>query len=301
MNTAKKAILITASILTVAGLVIFAAAMTASSWDFSVFETSKTVTNTYTVTESFSGISVDTETADILFVLSDDGRCVVECQEKENVTNSVKIENGMLVIKTVDERKWYEHIGIDFGKQTITVFIPESEYASLIINESTGDIEIPAGFTFGDADITVSTGDVTFSASVKNKLKIRTSTGDARINKTSASILDVSVSTGDVTVTDFTGNDLTFSGSTSDIILKNSVFTNKISIKSSTGDVCFDRCDAAEIYVKTSTGDVTGTLASEKIFITDTSTGSVSVPKTASGGRCEITTSTGDIDISITN
>ena len=51
--------------------------------------------------------------------------------------------------------------------------------------------------------------------------------------------------------------------------------------------------------VNTSTGDVNGTLLSEKIFITDTSTGRVSVPKTTSGGKCEITTSTGDINIGI--
>ena len=301
MNTAKKAILIIAAVITVIGAVTFVCAMSAASWDFSVFENAKTVTNTYNVDEYFSEISIDTDTADILFVLSEDGKCVVECKEKENVTNSVSVENGKLVIKTVDNRKWYEHIGFDVGRQTMTVFLPQSEYASLLIKESTGDINVPEGFVFGNADISLSTGDVTFSAEVKEKLKIRSSTGDVRISKTSASVLDVSVSTGDVTVTDFTGDGFTFSGSTGDLKLKNAFFTGKMNVKSSTGDVSFDRCDAAEIYVKTSTGDVKGTLASEKIFMTDTSTGSVKVPKTASGGKCEITTSTGDIKIDVTD
>ena len=53
------------------------------------------------------------------------------------------------------------------------------------------------------------------------------------------------------------------------------------------------------IMVKTSTGNVKGTLLSDKIFVTDTSTGRVSVPKTTSGGKCEITTSTGDIEIEL--
>lgn len=61
----------------------------------------------------------------------------------------------------------------------------------------------------------------------------------------------------------------------------------------------FDGSDAAEIYVRTSTGSVKGTLLSEKVFITETSTGSVSVPKTVTGGKCEIRTSTGDIQIEI--
>ena len=81
--------------------------------------------------------------------------------------------------------------------------------------------------------------------------------------------------------------------------MKNVVATGTISIKSDTGDVRFEGSDAIEISVKTDTGDVTGTLLSEKVFITETSTGSINVPKTTSGGKCEITTSTGDINISI--
>ena len=63
----------------------------------------------------------------------------------------------------------------------------------------------------------------------------------------------------------------------------------------------FDSSDAAEIFVKTSTGDVSGSLLTEKVFITDTSTGKVSVPKTTTGGKCELITSTGDIKIEISD
>lgn len=67
----------------------------------------------------------------------------------------------------------------------------------------------------------------------------------------------------------------------------------------STGYVRFDKCGAAELYVETDTGDVTGSLLSDKVFITDTDAGDVDVPKTASGGRCEIRTDTGDIKIEV--
>ena len=56
---------------------------------------------------------------------------------------------------------------------------------------------------------------------------------------------------------------------------------------------------AAEILIKTDTGDVKGSLLSEKVFVVQTDTGSIDVPKTVSGGRCEITTDTGDIKISL--
>ena len=68
-----------------------------------------------------------------------------------------------------------------------------------------------------------------------------------------------------------------------------------ISAERSTGNVNFENSDAAGICVKTSTGDVTGTLLTEKVFTAETSAGSISVPDTKTGGKCEITTSTGNI------
>ncbi len=46
-------------------------------------------------------------------------------------------------------------------------------------------------------------------------------------------------------------------------------------------------------------GDVKGTLLSEKAFFAESDTGDIDVPKTNVGGRCEITTDTGDIQIQI--
>ena len=49
----------------------------------------------------------------------------------------------------------------------------------------------------------------------------------------------------------------------------------------------------------TDTGDVRGSLLSEKVFIVNTDTGRKEVPDTITGGRCEITTDTGDVKITI--
>ena len=51
--------------------------------------------------------------------------------------------------------------------------------------------------------------------------------------------------------------------------------------------------------ITTDTGNVKGSLLSEKVFIVSTDTGKKQVPNTITGGRCEITTDTGDIIISI--
>ena len=80
----------------------------------------------------------------------------------------------------------------------------------------------------------------------------------------------------------------------------NSLIANgRIDITRSTGDVYFDGCDAAEVCVVTDTGSVKGTLLTDKIFQVYTRTGKINVPEYWEGGKCKITTSTGNVKISI--
>ena len=99
-------------------------------------------------------------------------------------------------------------------------------------------------------------------------------------------------------MTDVSCRSLESLGDTGDIIL-NHVIVQKILIERTTGDVSFENCDAAELSIRTDTGDVSGSLLSEKIFITKSNNGKIDVPETVTGGKCEITTDTGDIIIVI--
>lgn len=233
--------------------------------------------------------------------------------------HSVSVKDGTLEIKNIDTRKWYEYIGFNFDTPKITVYIPEGEYGKLSVKASTGDVEIPEVFKFKSVDISVSTDDVKNYAFALEDVKIKTTTGNICIEDASIGLLDLTVSTGKVTVSGVTCEgdiavgvstgktylsnicckNFTSSGSTGDISLNNVIATEKLSINRSTGDVKFDSSDAAEIYIETDTGDVTGSLLTDKVFITQTGTGKINVPKTVNGGRCEITTSTGDIKIDI--
>ncbi|MBE6585579.1 MAG: DUF4097 domain-containing protein [Ruminococcaceae bacterium] len=311
--------LITAGSLIALGLVLFVIAMTAHGWDFSKLSTVKYESNTHEINESFSKISIHTDITDIQFLPSKDGQCKVVCLEDANDKHSVTVQDDTLVIHMATDKKWYQYVGIHTGNPKLTIYLPQNEYASLVITEDTGDIMIAKDFCFDSMDISVSTGDVNNDASVKGKLKIETSTGDICINSISTGALDLSVSTGhitasnidclgDVTVKVSTGKadlrnlvcqSLSSTGNTGDLLLKNVLAAREFSINRSTGDVTFDGCDAAEIFVTTDTGDVTGTLLSEKVFILQTDTGDTDVPKTVTGGRCEITTDTGDIRIKL--
>lgn len=319
MSKITKMWLIIGTSLVLIGCIIFGGVMTMLQWDFRKLSTGKYETSDYEITETFKSISIITDTADIVFLPSENANTSVSCYEQRNAKHFVAVKDGALVIQVVDARKWYEHIGINFGAPKITVCIPRGEYGALFVSSGTGNVEIPNDFKFESMDISENTGNVTNYASASENMIIKTSTGNIRVENVSAGTLELSVSTGKVKVSDVTcDGDVTIkvstgktdltnircknvvsSGNTGAISLKNVIAAEKFTIERSTGDVKLDGCDAAEIFVGTNTGDVRGSLLAEKIFIVQTETGHVDVPKTEAGGKCEITTSTGDIQISI--
>lgn len=317
MSRSKKIWLFAATALILLGIVLFTIAMTLNHWDFSKLSTVTYETNTTTISNEFCNIYIQTETTDIIFALSNDDVCKVVCYEEENNIHSVTIQNDTLTIQS--NKKWYDYIGIGWETSKITVYLPATEYDSLFISENTGDIEIPNDFQFQNITISTSTGDIKNFSSVSENLKIKTSTGDVYIKNISAKTMSISVSTGNVDIisatceedleinvstgkakiSDISCKNMISTGITGDIALLNLIAEERISINRNTGDVKFDDCDANEIFIKTSTGDVFGSLLSEKLFVTESNTGKITVPKNTIGGRCEITTDTGDIKITI--
>lgn len=299
MTKKTKIWLITATFLLLTGCVIFGGVMTVYKWDFSKLSTNKYETNKYDINDNFKNISVNVKTADIVFVPSENAKAEVVCHEQDNAKHEVSVINDTLTIKLVDERKWYEYIGINFRTPKITVYLPQGEYGNLNIDSSTGDTKIPSNHTYNSIDISASTGDVECRASALESIKIKLNTGDIDIENITAENVDLTVTTGEIELKEVSCKNLSSNGSTGHITLKNVIAKEKFAIERSTGDVKFELCDANEIFVKTDTGDVKGSLLFDKVFITQTDTGSVNVPKTITGGRCEITTDTGDIKITV--
>jgi DUF4097 and DUF4098 domain-containing protein YvlB len=313
--------LITAAFLVIIGSIIFAGVMTVLKWDFAKLQTAKFETNNYEINEKFNNISVVTDTADIVFKVSENQKTSVVCYEQKNAKHSVSVKEDALVIEIVDTRKWYEHIGIMFGTPEITVYIPQGEYGELLVKGSTGDVEIPKDFKFESIDIVESTGNVRNYASASKSIKIKTSTGDIKVQNVKARKIDLLVSTGGVNVgsvncegdisakvstgktnmTDVTCKNIVSGGSTGGILMKNVIATEKFTVERSTGDIRLEKCDAADIQIKTDTGDINGTLLSGKIFTANSDTGNVKIPESEAGGKCKITTDTGDIKIGISN
>ncbi len=318
MKKSTKIWLITATSFILIGCIAFVGVMAILEWDFTKLSTTKYETNEYEIDEIYKDISIITDTAKIEIVPSENGKTSVICREQKNIKHSVEVKDGTLTIEITDSRRWYEHIGINFAQQTITLSLPKGEYGTFLVDSDTSNVEISKDFTFQSIDVELSTGKVINYASA-NDIKIKTSTGDICTEGITTGSLELSASTGKITVSDIicdgdmridvttgktdilnaTCKSFYSSGSTGDLNFKNVVASEKISVIRSTGDVRLEKSDAAEIIVKTDTGNVSGTLLSGKIFFAQTDTGRVSVPKTTSGGRCEITTDTGNITFEI--
>ena len=319
MNSRTKILPIAAVFFMALGVLIFVFSMSLNGWDFGKLSTIEYETNEYEITDEFNSISMNTDTADIIFAISDDGKSKVVCYEEEPEKHYVIVKDGVLSVKVLKTKKWYEYISINFESPKITVFLAENQYSSLFIKERTGDIEIAKELSFESIDVSVSTGDVKNYASASGLVKISSSTGDIFTENITAGGMELSVSTGRVRVhgvkcvgsfsvkvdtgkselADIECKKLLSTGNTGDIIMKNVIVAENISIERDTGDVELDGCDAGELWIKTDTGDVEGALLSDKIFIIETDTGIKDVPKTTSGGKCEIITDTGDIKIKI--
>ena len=260
MGKKTKFWLIAAAALICVGAILFGGVMTVLKWDFAKLSTTKYETNAYEITDDFTGIFVDTDTADVIFKLSADGKAKVECFEETKGKHTISVQDGILTISNKPEKAWYDHIGINFTAPKITISLPQAELESL---------------------------------------KVDLSTGKVTMEKLNVGNLDISVTTGKVTLTDISCKNLTSTGITGDIALKNVVAAEKFSITRTTGDIRFDNCDAAQITATTNTGDIEGSLRTDKVFIAKTTTGDIELPETTTGGTCKLSTTTGDIEITI--
>ena len=300
---------------------------------------SRLVATTLTPEGDFDSISLETLSADVTLLYAEDGICRVEARDQEGVEYTAKVEDGVLTVRGEDTRQWYDRIGImSSGEPTLTVYLPAQSYKSLSASVTTGNVTVGRDFTFsGSVVISVTTGDVSLSASVERSTTLSATTGDIRVEGTHK-VLSASVTTGRVTVQSsaveslsiksgsgsVTIQDLTAEGAvrveittgsqsllrvtcgeldlhagTGDVTLTDTVAAGHLQAKTTTGDVTFVRSDAATLFVKTNTGDVAGSLLTPKIFAPDTTSGSIDVPKSTEGGLCEIKTTSGSICITL--
>ena len=170
----------------------------------------------------FRDIDIDSRAEDLTILHADDGVCKAVFYGSDRQKHEVRVENGTLFIRITEEGKWYDRIAFFSSQKTgIELYLSQTQYSSLQIKSSTGDIEVTERVSFEDVDIAVGTGDIRSRASVSGKASVKTGTGDITLEDMSA---------GEVSI-------VTASGDTD---MRSVESSGDIKIKSASGDICME-------------------------------------------------------------
>lgn len=256
------------------------------------------VLDVYPIEETYHSIKVEGNDLDISVYLSNHNENKVECIKNEKIEFQVEVVEGVLTIKQIDNRNFYDKI-FSFNHLKVNLYLTNEVIEDMNIQSTTGNIKIDNGFNFENVNITNTTGDIYFNSNVKGNIEISNTTGDINIIRSNIfGYVNVKTKTGDVEMENVNCNKLDILVTTGDSELVNVKVNTDFTLQASTGDVELDGFDANNMNIKVKTGDVEGTILSSKIFITSSDTGMIKVPETVSGGICKITTNTGNIKIS---
>ena len=199
-------------------------------------------TNRHNIEETIKNFEFDTNTANVELAKANDGQGLVVCEEREKVYHEVTVKDGLLKVKTVDARKWYERwfFNFDLRPMKITVYLPETDCETLNYVSSTGSLDIASEYTFTSVKATASTGSIKINNHVSGDIEAKASTGSVSINNATAANLKAKASTGSVTV-------------------KNTEVAGEVNLEASTGSVNVENLKCSHFNTKTSTGTFTGT------------------------------------------
>ncbi len=301
-------------------LVRHSVAVSAMTW-----VSGENITTTYQVSGAFSDISISTPgDAAVRFRPSTDGTVSVVSYEPEalSASYSVTVENGVLTVSNPTTGIGYlAHADRgDRGRCGLTVYLPEGDYGNLHISASSGDIKLPAGFSFSAAGLDSGSGDIELSGSVTGALVCNTGSGDVELNGPLAGSVEVDTGSGEVDLQNLTtqsvrvdtasgevglervsvSGDIRIDTTSGDVDLEGTTAGGSIEIDTTSGDIELERSDAASLRLTASSGEIKAELLTAKNFRTDTGSGRVRVSgHDPAAGLCEMRTTSGSITASV--
>jgi len=309
------------------------------------------------ISDKFTRIALDTGMYDVTLERASDGVGRVVYLESKKLSCTISVKNGVLLIEEQDKRGVMDQFNF-FTSPALTIYLPETAFDSLHVESTTGDLEVPAAFSFGDLSYEGDTGDVSVMAEIADSLELSTDTGMITVADVTVGRMEIETDTGDISLRKLTVQDeveisgdtcgvrmedvtartlelelstgdvycdglnvehkldmesstghkelssvrcynLVLSATTGKTVLQDVVAEGSAVLTADTGDIELEGFDAAEIGIVTSTGDVSGWFLSDKVIFAESDTGDIDIAESLSGGKCRVTTDTGDISLQI--
>lgn len=260
-------------------LLIAGGAMVALAYKDGAFKKDVT-TKEINIEESFDNIYADLDISNLNFEIAEDNKCKIVCQEYKDFEHTAKVEDNKLILKNIDNRKWYNKWFFNvFTDIKLTVYLPKTDFNEFDINLSVGNLELQKIINV-------------------DNIKVKSSTGNIRISNVTSTNINVKASVANILISEVNVENIECEASTGNVSLVNVLATGKMVAHTSTGNIKFDSSDAANIEATASTGNISGNLLTPKSFNATSSTGKINVP-TTTGEPCILRTSTGNINITI--
>lgn len=317
---ATKIAIVVSIFLVVIGTITAIAGLFALGFDMTRLSNLAPVTHTYVLDGEIKNISVEAVETSVKILPSEDEKAKVVSRESDKIYHRVNLTEETLSINRIDERKWYEFIGIIVDNDMeLEIYLPKRDYENLYINSVSGNIFIPKDFTFEEAEIKTVSGDTEFVAKVKKEFNVETVSGMVNVGNVASNELYISsisgridlksiesehsigvkTVSGYISMEDISAKKITAESMSGRIAFDNVVAFDEIYAESISGSINLNKSDASTLKLKSTSGNIIGNLLSEKIFVADTVSGNITLPEVQKGGRCEVKTISGNIQISI--
>ena len=256
--------------------------------------------NNYPVSGNFTNVSVTDYYADVQFRVSRDGSVSVVTRDAADVTHTVRVEGNTLTVTRPEPSVGQRLFHHDDDDPEVTIYLPAGNYGALTVSNSSGDIESAAQLGFASANLTTVSGDIDLNGSVGGKVVCNTTSGDVELRCPTAGDVEISTTSGDAELNDSYIQSLKVVSVSGDASLERVTAAGAVTIETTSGDVELERSDAASLTISTTSGEVEGSLLTSKNFAVSSSIGRVSAPAAdPAGGPCTVTTTSGDIRLTV--
>ena len=304
MGKVAKIVLITAIILVVAGIGLTVAGAI-------IINKNGAGNKNYTkkemvVTENFKNIDIEEVSANVEFMPSADGQVKIEYYDSDNDTHKIEVSGDTLkiVYKDNDNMPWW--LRINFGSWwntsdteiVTTIYLPAGEYGSLDIDTVSGDMKVPADYSFSGASYNSISGDVSALCKTSGDVKVNTTSGEIKLASINGNSVGINTVSGNVALNDVSVTGKVDIDTTSGEVGLTNVVSGTNSVSTVSGDVTLAAVNADSISISTTSGDVKGTVAGEHEFDIDTVSGDITLPSNIKGKpMVEIDTVSGDVNL----
>ncbi len=199
MKKSKKFFIILAIVLISLGLIACVYAFCAVDFDVESLYINEHITESKTIDENFDAINLTADSIDVNFVASENDTCKIEYTDIKQAKYDISVNDGVLNIKRVDNRKWYEYIDILDFNNSLIVAVPKEKIKSLCIYLQSGNVSAENISVFGDMDIKTQSGNISLkNVDTKGKMNIETSSGNIKFDLCSAFGVSANTHSGDV-------------------------------------------------------------------------------------------------------